>query len=128
MFSGKTLVCKEKALQLDANNPTGKGVYFISLLGADSKGKLRPFQFVYDLITKWYDFGNSNVKFVDVRMLCDHYEKKTGTKLWTKMPLWSSSNVDVYKLALQFIEDHPNSHFIFDEVPFIRKKGNYNGY
>ena len=108
------MVCKEKAIQLDANDPAGKDVYFLSFLGADEKGFPTPFRFVFDLITMWYDFGNTNVKFIDVQTLCDHYEKKTGKK---------SSGVNVYKLALQFMADHPNSHYIMDEVPFLRNVG-----
>ena len=115
------MVCKEKAIQLDADAASGKNVYFISLLGADGEknGKPRPYQFVFDLVTKWYDFGKTNVNFLDVRMLGDHYEKTTGKK---------SYDVDSYTLSLQFIKDHPNSHYIFDEVPFISASGKYNGH
>ena len=116
LFSGKTLVCKEKAIQLDADAPVGKNVFLFSLLGAEggNGGKPRKLQFVFDLVTKWFEFRGTNVKFVDVQMLCDHFEKETGN---------SSSDEDIYTIILQFIKDHPNSHFIFDEVPFIKEKG-----
>ena len=101
---------------MDAEASTSKNIYFISLLGADQKGKPRRLQFIFDLVTKWYDFRNTNVKMVDVRMLCDNYENTTGK---------DSSDVDVYTISLQFIKDHPNSHYLFDEVPFI-ENGEYN--
>ena len=118
---GKTLVCKEKAIQLDVAATSGKNVYFISLLGANGEDNGKPyrFPFVFDLVTKWYDFRNTNAKFVDVRRLCDHYEKTTG-----KGRLYVDNYVDIYRLSLQFIADHPNSNYIFDEVPFI-KNGKY---
>ena len=95
-----------------ANCPIGKDVYFISLLGAEGEeGKPRPYPFVFDLVSRWYDFRNTNAIFVDVRALCDFYEKTIGK---------SSSDVDVYKLSLVFIQNHMNSHFIFDEVPIIK--------
>ena len=112
-FTGKTLVCKEKAIQLDTDAPIGKNVLYISLLNTDGEGNPTAFQFVFDLITRWYDFGSTNVIFMDVRDLCAHYEKRTGKK---------SLSVDVYTLSLQFIEDHPNSHFVFDEVPFFKRR------
>ena len=101
---------------MDASSSTGKHTFYISLLGADGndEGIPRRFQFIFDLVTKWYEFSNTNVKFINLKMLCDQYEKGTG------MP---SSSVDVYTLSLHFIRNHPNSHFIFDEVPFTRVFG-----
>ena len=82
------------------------------MLGAEGEeGKPRAYPFVFDMVSLWYDFRNTNPKFVDVRELCDFYEKTIGKK---------SSDVDVYTLSLVFIQNHMNSHFIFDEVPIIK--------
>ena len=56
-----------------------------------------------------------NVEAKDVRDLCDYYERTTNN---------DSSTIDVYTLCLHFMKGHPNSHFIMDEVPFV-KIGNY---
>lgn len=88
------------------------------MLGANEHCKpIRSYQFIFDLVTRWYDFRGTNVKFVGVKDLCDYYEKVTGKK---------SNNVHVYDLSLKFMDDHRNSHYIFDEVPFTKTNGKNN--
>ena len=112
LFSGKTLVSKEKAIQIDRDATDNKSVFYISLLGSTHEGKPKKWRYVFDIITKKYDFLQTNVQAKDVRDLCDHYKRTTNN---------DSSKKNIYELCLQFIKDHANSHFIFDEVPFFAK-------
>ena len=109
------MVSKQKAIQIDGDITDNKRVFYISLLGSDKEGKPNPFRYVFDIITKKFDFWQTNVQAKDVRDLCDHYEQTTNK---------DSSKTDVYSLCLEFIRGHPYSHFILDEVP-IFQSGKY---
>ena len=116
MFKGKTLVSKEKAIQMDNDAADNKSVFYISLLGTEIRGKPNPFRYVFDIITRIFDFRQTNVQAKDVRDLCDYYEDTSNKQ---------SSNTDVYSLCLHFLSEHPHSHFILDEVPFIANTSEY---
>ena len=110
MFKGKTLVSKQKAIQMDNDAADNKSVFYISLLGTYKEGKPRPFRYVFDIITRMFDFQGTNVQAKDVRDLCDYYKTTTNK---------DSSDTDVYSLCLHLMSENPDSHFILDEVPFF---------
>jgi hypothetical protein len=109
-------VSKQKAIQIDSDGSDNKKVFYVSLLGSDDKGKPKKWRYVFDIITKKYDFFQTNVQAKDVRDLCDHYQQTTNN---------DSSNKNVYELCLHFIKDHKNSHFILDEVPILTNYSKY---
>ena len=108
------MVSKQKAIQIDSDGTDNKSVFYISLLGSDTrKGTPKKWRLVFDIITKKYDFFQTNVQAKDVRDLCDHYKQTTNN---------DSSKKNVYELCLHFMKDHTNSHFILDEVPIFMSK------
>ena len=109
------MVSKQKAIQIDNDITDNKRVFYISLLGSKENGKPNRFRYVFDIITKKFDFWQTNVQAKDVRDLCKFYEHTTNQ---------DSSKANIYQLCLHFIKGHLKSHFIFDEVPFI-KNGTY---
>ena len=104
------MVSKQKAIQIDNDITDNKRVFYISLLGSDGDGKPQPCRYVFDIITRKFDFWNTNVQAKDVRDLCDYYEHTTNQ---------DSSKTNIYQLCLHFFKGHSRSHFILDEVPFI---------
>ena len=116
LFIGKTLVSKQKAIQIDSDVADNKRVFYISLLGSDEEGKPNPFRYVFDIITRKFDFWNTNVQAKDVRDLCDHYKQTTNQ---------DSSKASIYDLCLHFMRRHLSSHFILDEVPFVEGDSKY---
>ena len=107
------MVCKKKAIQIDSDGSNHKPVFYISLLASDRKGKPRPFRHVFDFCTKTCDFKQTNVKAIDVQDLCHHYRHTTKYK---------RSDVNVYELALHYMRDCPDAHYILDEVPILVNK------
>ena len=79
-------------------------------MGADASGKPKKWRYIFDIITKKYDFFQTTVQAKDVRDLCDYYEQTTKN---------DSSKMNVYELCLHYIKHHTNSHSILDEVPFF---------
>ena len=112
-LKGKTLVCKEKAVQKAAENGEKK-VYYISLLHSSSRGWPKIGRPVFDVCTKEYDFNDTDVVPIDI---CDLWSDYKKDKTYN-----GRDKVTVYELALRFIKNNPNGHYIFDEVPII--KGN----
>ena len=59
VFVGKSLVCKEKAVQVaeqEGQKSQPRTVYFISLVGANKYGRVYEVEGIYDVYTKLYDF------------------------------------------------------------------------
>jgi hypothetical protein len=124
MFPGKSLVCKEKAIKTadkeeEAENmgskPKADPVYFISLVGVDSKGKVEDDEHIFDIYTKEYDFNNSDVEVKNAQDLWDFYKKQNSGS--------SKQYVDIYQLVENFVKHHPQTHFVLDECPFLKPKG-----
>ena len=115
-FSGKSLICKEKAIQA-ANKedlkPDPDPVFFISLVGVDACGFVDKHEHIFDIYTKQYDFHGCNVKVKSAQDLKNFYAKYH--KLETE--------VDVYRMAKFFVEQHSNGHFVVDECPFKMPPG-----
>ena len=110
------MVSKQKSIQIDSDANDKKSVFYISLLGSDTRGNPLKWRYVFDIITKKYDFFQTNVQAKDVSDLCDHYKQTTNN---------DSSKKNVYELCLHFIKHHTNSHFILDEVPIFNNDSKF---
>ena len=125
-LSGKSLVCKEKAIQTaekQDNNPDPDPVFFISLVGVDGEGFVEKHEHIFDIYTKEYDFLGSNVKVVSAQDLRDFYAKhhkmETFRNFFRRKA--QKKKVDVYTMAIFFVEQHSNGHFVVDECLFKRE-------
>ena len=126
MIPGKSLICKEKCIQMDEkeNNLVDEGlkqkanpVFFLSLVGVDNLGKVDEHEHLFDIFTKLYDFHGSTVQVQSAYDLWAFYESKNeGAK---------RKDVDIYTLVEFFIHHHPNGHFILDECPFLETMSEY---
>ena len=148
-FSGKTVISKERALRKQKEDPEHQ-VYFISLLGSTNEGKPEKTRFIFDVLTKWFEFNGERTKVqaVDVQDLQTVYNTwKTMHKFVSQImgnnnpgPLLKlyEEPLDTYDLAEFFIHlkleecrskcRSLNASFIFDEVPFIKKRYEYTIY
>ena len=86
-------------------------VFFMSLVGADREGTIDEHQHIFDVYTKLYEFGLSEVKFKSAQDLWEYYESRN--KGCDKL------NTNIYSLTEYFVRNHPNAHYVLDEVPFI---------
>ena len=113
MILGKSLICKEKAIQTAKKQDLKQNpdpVFFISLVGADKEGNVHQDEHIFDVYTRLYDFIGSNVKVLNAQDLRDFYKSK------------HQGNVaDVYQMTEFFVEEHSNGHFIVDECPFTKR-------
>ena len=137
LFSGKTVISKERAFQKQREDPE-KPVYFISLLGSTDEGKPEKTRYIFDVLTKWFEFDGQRTKVqaVDVQDLQSAYDnfKQIFEAVGKAMGNTSSCPIlkpyeeplDTYDLAKFFIrlsiQRYPDSSFVFDEVPF-KKEG-----
>ena len=113
MFSGKSLISKEKAIQTADKQDLKQNpdpVFFISLVGVDNEGNVDEYEHIFDVYTKNYDFLGSNVKVLSAQDLRDFYKSRHQGKV-----------ADVYQMAEFFVEEHSNGHFIVDECPFTKR-------
>ena len=113
IFSGKSLISKEKAIQTAEReelklNPDP--VFFMSLVGVDARGFVEEHEHVFDIYTKEYDFLGCDVKVIGAQDLWHFYKSKhSGAE---------REEIDVYTMAEFFVEKHSNGHFVVDECPF----------
>ena len=117
-FSGKSLICKEKALQTAEKEdlkPKPDPVFFVSLVGADKEGFVDEHEHIFDIYTKAYDFLGHDVEVKSAQDLWEFYEANhTGA---------DREDIDVYTAAEYFVEQHSNGHYVVDECPFKRRIG-----
>ena len=97
-----------------SENPSLGQVYFISLVGSDRFGIPEKHKFIFDLLSKEYDFDGTDVNYVDAQELWSFFKKHNPKAVRT--------NHNVLQLCEYFIEMHPNSSFILDEVPSPKGK------
>ena len=92
-------------------------VFFLSLVGVNSIGKVDEHEHLFDIFTKLYDFSGHKVQVLSAQDLWTFYQSKNlGAK---------RKDVNIYDLVEFFIQHHPNGHFTFDECPFLGTKGSY---
>ena len=89
-------------------------VFFLSLVGVDEYGVVDEHEHIFDIYTKLYDFGGSNVIIINAQDVFDFYK--------SKHKMVDRKKMSIYKLADFFVEYHPNGHFVVDECPFRRSK------
>ena len=127
-FSGKSLICKEKAIQTaekQDNKPNSDPVFFISLVGTDEFGFVNYHEHIFDIYTKEYEFVGRSVKVISALDLNNFYIKHH--KMETFRNVFSSEihfrkTVDIYTMVKFFVEQHSNGHFVVDECPFRRPR------
>ena len=127
-FSGKSLICKEKAIQTaekQDNKPNSDPVFFISLVGTDELGFVHYHEHIFDIYTKVYDFVGRNVKFISALDISNFYIKHHKMETFRKhnppeIPF--RKTVDIYTMVKFFVEKHSNGHFVVDECPFRRRR------
>ena len=123
MITGKSLICKERASQLDeeernsfesGEKPKANPVFYISMF-SNILGIIDDYEKIFDIYTKLYDFLDTDVKVITPQDLWKFYKShhKDAEK----------KEVDIYKLVLFFIEHHPNGHYIVDECPIYATRG-----
>ena len=132
MILGKSLICKEKCIQVDEKerNSVEQGmksvadpVFFISMVGLAYdrfgdmiSGIVHEHEYLFDIYTRIYDFVGTNVRVLSAQDLLTFYLSKNKSA--------NREDVDIYKLVEFFIQHHSNGHFILDECPFL--KPNYS--
>ena len=132
IFSGKTLLCKEKAIDTDekedeatnrGDKPIADPVYYISLLGVDEYGFFEEDEYIFDVYTKEYDFDVTNVKVLNAQDLMEFYEQHHVDEApkWEnfKRAIKMDSKINIYQLLEYFIKHNCNGHFIIDECPIL---------
>ena len=97
-------------------------VFFISLVGVDTKGFVNNHEHIFDIYTKEYDFHgcNGNVKVISAQDLKNFYAKhpKLDTfKNYFRRKV-QKKKVYIYTMAEFFVEQHSNGQFVVDECPF----------
>ena len=103
------MILKEGALR-QSRKPHGK-VYFISLLAADSVGKIKDEYFTFDIASK-LGFKNTLVEAVDCHDLLRNYDMKIqNTRI--------KERIGVYELVEGFVQSYPEASFFIDECPFL---------
>ena len=128
MFSGKSLIGKEKAIQTADKEDlklSPNPVFFISLVGVRGKGFVMKHEYIFDIYTKEYDFKGSSVKFISAHDLWDFYA--ANHKMEISWNFLKKKKISIYKLAEYFVEKHPNGNFVFDECSFREGKDKFFG-
>ena len=91
----------------DANKPSA---YFISLVATSFEGIPEKEHYLYDIATEM-ELQGFQVKFLSAKELKEFYRNHH--------PGFGEKKVNIYQMALFFLEKHKGSSFFFDEVPFI---------
>ena len=95
-------------------------IHFLCLVGSDAGdfegyGIPRNAHYIFDVKSE-IELERHKIKFLSCQDLLEFYKKETGT---------NGEGVNVYELALFYIERHPNGYFFLDEVPLM-KEGSYH--
>ena len=119
--AGKSLICKERAIQTAEREArdeimelksNASQVFFISMVGVNSCGKVENDQHIFDIYTKECDFWGSNVVVKSAQDLLNFYESQHPFVDGTQ-------TIDIYTLVENFVEQHPYAHYVLDECPFL---------
>ena len=91
-------------------------VYYICLVGSDAndkhgKGLPRQAISIFDVKTEMEFDGIAGIKFLSLQDLLHYYQNTTGK---------DGRHLNVYQLAIFFIERHPGGHFMLEEVPLLK--------
>ena len=91
----------------DVKRPTA---YFISLVATSIQGIPEKEHYLYDIATEM-ELQGFRVRFMSAKELKEFYLKHH--------PGFDEKKVNIYDMALFFIQKRKGSSFFFDEVPFI---------
>ena len=100
-------------------------VFFLSLVGVDHYGTVDDHESIFDIYTRSYEFLTSDVSFKsaqDLKAYYDAQKKKTNRGNCFACTSGGESDdeeLDIYSLVEFFVEQHPNAHYVLDEVPFM---------
>ena len=92
IFIGKSLIVKEKAIQLayDEENAqynkeklVADPIYYISLLGVEDNGVVENDDYIFDTYTKLYDFCGTDVNVINAQDLWHFFEQRKCTQVPT---------------------------------------------
>ena len=86
------------------------------MLSVDERGEVDDDEHIFDVLTKDYDFIDTDVKVLSAQDLLKFYNNNQDTKLLTQ-------HVDIYNLVQFFMKNNPDGHFIIDECPVLKQKG-----
>ena len=129
IFLGKSLICKEKAIQVEekevieeekGSKSIADPVFFISMVGVHKKGFPEKYEYIFDIYTKNYDFLGSNVQVISAQDLWTFYESKNRESRPDRR------KISIYFLVEFFIEHHSNGHYVLDECPLIENYSKLN--
>ena len=106
LFLGKTLISKERARQtaekeeqqIQAGDKIkADPVFYISLVGVNKYGMVEEDEYIFDLLTKLYDFNDTDVEVLSAQDLLKFYNSTKGTSL---------QNIHIYVLVEFFMENN----------------------
>ena len=91
-------------------------VFFLSLVGVDcDDGLVQDHESIYDIYTKEFDFGGSDIQVKSSQDLWNFYESQN--------PGSNKKDVGIYSIVESFIKQNPEAHYILDECPFLMRGG-----
>ena len=76
----------------------------------DEYGKVEKDEHIFDILTKLYDFNDTDVEVLSAQDLLKFYQG------WQKI----TPNDDIYTFVEFFMKNHSEGHFIIDECPILK--------
>ena len=118
---------KEEQQVRDGDKIKADPVFYISLVGVDHWGKVEEDEHIFDILTKDYDFIDTDVKVLSAQDLLKFYNSTSGRvnkfKQWLGIENRGYKSRKIYNLVQFFIENNPDGHFIIDECPVLARQG-----
>ena len=94
-------------------------VFFLSLVGVDIRGKVDDHESIFDIYSKIFEFLTCDVTFKSAQDLKAYYDSQNNVSDSDEQ------KVDIYTLVEYFVKNHPDAHYVLDEVPFLNS-GDYS--
>ena len=115
---------KEEQQVQDGTKIKADPVFYISLVGVDFNGIVEEDEHIFDILTKDYDFIDTDVKVLSAQDLLKFYNSTSGRfnkfKQWLGIENREDKSRNIYNLVQFFIENNPDGNFIIDECPILR--------
>ena len=115
---------KEEQQVQDGDKIKADPVFYISLVGVDAYGIVEEDEHIFDILTKDYDFIDTDAEVLSAQDLLKFYKSKQGRlrkfKQWLGIENRQDTSFDIYTLVKFFMKSNPNGHFIIDECPILR--------
>ena len=106
-------------------------VFFLSLVGVDEVGKVDDPESIFDIYSKTFEFLTSDVTFMSAQDLKAYYDFQNNVSdsynvskcLQCEQEVYTRSRKQgIYTLVEYFVKNHPDAHYVLDEVPFLTGK------